>query len=136
MEADYHLRDLIIPDMEHTSRHGNEYMTVIWPGFSWHNMYPETQPDMISRNNGEFIWRQAYNVISAGSDMLFIAMFDEVDEGTAMFKLATSDQLPLDATLVPVNIQDPDLPSDHYLMVGSKITQMLHGEIPLIKSIP
>jgi len=136
MEADDHLSDLIIPDMEYTSRHGNEYMTVIWPGFSWHNMYPETQLDMISRNNGEFIWRQAYNVISAGSDMLFIAMFDEVDEGTAMFKLATSDQLPLDATLVPVNIQDPDLPSDHYLLVGSKITQMLHGEIPLIKSIP
>ena len=36
--------------------------------------------------------------------MLYTAMFDEVDEGTAMYKMAeTSNDLPNGATMVPLN---------------------------------
>ena len=134
--ADAHLERAILPDMSYVSSIGKEYMTVIWPGFSWHNMFPNSDLDFIPRDNGEFIWRQAYNVISSGSNMVFIAMFDEVDEGTAMFKLARADQLPVNASLVAVNVQEPSLQSDHYLVIGNKITQMLHGDILLTKKIP
>jgi len=134
--ADSHLERAIIPDMSYVSSIEKEYMTVIWPGFSWHNMFPNSELNFIPRDDGEFIWRQAYNVISSGSDMVFIAMFDEVDEGTAMFKLARADQLPVNASLVSVNIQDSSLQSDHYLVIGNKITQMLHGDISITRRIP
>ena len=63
-------------------------MPVIFPGFSWHNLKATLPLNQIPRNGGTFYWRQVYNAISAGCTMLYGAMFDEVDEGTAMFKMA------------------------------------------------
>ncbi len=45
--------------------------------------------NQIPRLRGEFLWRQAYNAKMAGAKVLKIAMFDEVDEGTAIFKAAS-----------------------------------------------
>ena len=44
----------------------------------------------IPRRGGRFYWRQVERALQAGSTMLYGAMFDEVDEGTAMFKVAAS----------------------------------------------
>ena len=54
-------------------------------------------------------------------------MFDEVDEGTAIFK-CTND--------VPVSPQDPfatyeGLPSDFYLKLTGRGARLLRGEIPI-----
>ena len=89
------------------------------------------------RDGGKFYWQQVYNAISAGADMLYVAMFDEVDEGTAMFKLVTTgEQLPAGEILVPLNIDGYDLPSDWYLRLGGATGEMLRGEIPLSPKIP
>ena len=41
------------------------------------------------RFGGRFYWHQARNLLEAANvTALYTAMFDEVDEGTAMFKLA------------------------------------------------
>jgi hypothetical protein len=61
-------------------------MPVVFPGFSWSNLKRTARPNQIPRLRGEFLWRQAYNAKIAGATMLKIAMFDEVDEGTAIFK--------------------------------------------------
>jgi hypothetical protein len=135
LEVDSHKEDTLIPDLAETSAVGVDYMPVIWPGFSWHNLYQNYPLNQIPRENGEFIWRQAYNAVKSGSEMLYIAMFDEVDEGTAMFKLATSAQLPIGAELLPVD-GDESMRSDHYLRVGEYITGMLHGEIPPSQVLP
>ena len=69
--------------------------------------------------------------------MIYVAMFDEVDEGTAMFKLAeTSGQLPQGANLVPLDIDGYDVSSDWYLKLGGKTGRMLRGEIALSDQIP
>ncbi len=57
---------------------GQEYMPVVFPGYC----FPD-KPS-IPRNNGEFLEHQVKNL---GASMLYIAMFDEVDEGTAIYKL-------------------------------------------------
>jgi hypothetical protein len=45
--------------------------------------------------------------------MIYVAMFDEVNEGTAMFKLApTADYLPTQGEFVPLDIDGQTLPSD------------------------
>ena len=64
--------------------------------------------------------------------MIYIAMFDEVDEGTAMFKLApTSAQLPAQGSFVPLNIDGENVPSDWYLRLAGEAGRLLRGEIPL-----
>lgn len=63
-------------------------MPVVFPGFSWHNLTGENL-DAIPRLKREFLWSQIIQAKRSGSDMLYVAMFDEVDEGTAIFKCTT-----------------------------------------------
>jgi hypothetical protein len=74
-----------VPDIALTRKNHQRYMPVIFPGFSWHNLKPENQ---IPRLGGEFLWRQAYNARKSGASIIKIAMFDEVNEGTAILKAA------------------------------------------------
>ena len=134
--ADWYKRRYIIPDMEETLTAGADYMPVIYPGFSWHNIYQEPL-NAIQRNGGKLLWRQVYNAISANANMIFVAMFDEVDEGTAMFKLApTAAELPVGAQLVPLDMDGYSVPSDWYLQLARETGRMLRGEIPLSPEFP
>ena len=80
-------QSLIVPDLADANAHGLGYMPVIFPGFSWHNLNAGPL-NQIPRNGGTFYWQQAYDAIAAGCTMIYGAMFDEMDEGTAMLKLA------------------------------------------------
>ena len=69
--------------------------------------------------------------------MVYGAMFDEVDEGTAMFKcVPTTAQLPAQGTFVPLNIDGYNLNSDWYLRVANQAGMMLRGQIPITNGIP
>ena len=129
--ADNFRTNVITPDLAAATNAGCEYMPVIFPGFSWHNLNggPLNQ---IPRNGGAFYWRQAYNAVAAGCTMIYGAMFDEVDEGTAMFKLApTSAELPAQGKFVPLNVDGGNLPSDWYLHLADEAGKMLRGEVPV-----
>ena len=127
---------LIEPDLIEARKSGREYMPVIWPGFSWKNLN-DGPLNQIPRNGGAFYWRQAHNAVAAGCTMIYGAMFDEVDEGTAMFKLApTKAQLPGRGTFVPLNVDGINLPSDWYLRLANESGKMLRGEISLKSTMP
>lgn len=126
----------IKPDLEAAQRAGREYMPVIFPGFSWKNLHNGPLNQM-PRRTGAFYWRQAFNAVDAGCTMIYGAMFDEVDEGTAMFKLApTKAQLPAQGTFVPLDADGVKLPSDWYLRLANQAGKMLRGEIPLTNAVP
>jgi hypothetical protein len=111
-------------------------MPVVFPGVSWHNLAGGPSNE-IPRRGGAFYWRQVWNAVGAGATMLKTAMFDEVDEGTAMFKLApTPAQLPSGAALVPLDADGRALPSDFYLRVGGAATALLRGDLPLSPTLP
>jgi hypothetical protein len=134
--ADSFAANLIAPDLAEATASGRDYMPVIFPGFSWKNLHngPFNQTP---RNGGAFYWRQAYNAAAAGCTMIYGAMFDEVDEGTAMFKLApTPTQLPAQGTFVPLNADGINLPSDWYLRLANETGKMLRGEIPVRSQMP
>jgi len=134
--ADSFRQNLIVPDMAEAAANGREYMPVIFPGFSWFNLNggPLNQ---IPRNGGTFYWRQAYNAKLSGCTMIYGAMFDEVDEGTAMYKLApTANDIPAQGSWVPLNIDGIALPSDWYLQLADEASKMLRGDIPLQSNIP
>ncbi|MDB6074257.1 MAG: hypothetical protein JWO89_1897, partial [Verrucomicrobiaceae bacterium] len=101
---------------------------VLFPGFSWQNMYG-TQ-NAIPRLKGEFLWTQFKALKQAGATMLYVAMFDEVDEGTAIFK-CTND-VPTESPFVTYE----GLPSDYYLRLTGEGAKMLRGELPADSPLP
>ena len=151
--ADFWKENVIKPDLLETNLYGIEYMPVVFPGFSFHNMHrhpyhpgDDDVPPLneIKREGGKFYWRQIYNAVSAFKEMslehvmIKVAMFDEVDEGTAIFKLAsTKNDIPSGVELVTLDIDGGyNPPSDWYLTLTGEGTKMLRGEIPLNDNMP
>jgi len=123
-------------DLAAATAAGQRFMPVVFPGFSWHNL-DGGAPNAIPRRGGAFYWRQVSNAVGAGATMLKTAMFDEVDEGTAMFKLApTAAALPAGASLVPLDADGRALPSDFYLRLGGAATATLRGDLPVSSTLP
>ena len=123
--------EVLIPDLKLAAANHQLYMPVIFPGFSWHNLKPAGKENQIPRLRGDFLWRQAYNAKIAGARMLKIAMFDEVDEGTAILKAAPNRRdAPDQGFWLTLDADGADLPADHYLKLAAEITRMFHGEIP------
>ncbi len=126
-----HEEKFLKPDLAWCTAAKLDYLPVVFPGFSWFNMYGEAF-DKIPRRKGEFLWSQFAAAKRAGAKMIYVAMFDEVDEGTAIFK-CTND--------VPVGgaakfLTYEGLPSDFYLKLTGVGAKMLRGEIPLSDKIP
>lgn len=107
-------------------------MHVAFPGFSWHNMNPRSPSNQISRNRGHFLWKQLTTAVTNGAEMIYIAMFDEVDEGTAIFKVSKNP--PVGASTF-VSFEE-DIPSDYYLYLTGIAGKMLRKEIPVPAEIP
>lgn len=127
--TDRFYRDEVAPDMIETGRLGLEYMPVVFPGFSWHNMNPTAPFNPIPRRGGRFFQHQVERALQAGTTMLYGAMFDEVDEGTAMFKLApTHDSAPAGVPIVTLDTDGEQLPSDWYLQLAREAQRRLRGQ--------
>ena len=134
--ADTYRTSVTVPDLADCVAHRVDYLPVIFPGFSWTNLNggPYNQ---IPRNGGNFYWRQVYNGLRSGCSMIYGAMFDEVDEGTAMFKIApNAGAQPAQGNWVPLNADGYTLPSDWYLQLANYAGKMLRGEIPLQSTLP
>ena len=124
--VDRFYREQVVPDSAEARAAGIEYMPVVFPGFSWHNMNRDAALNQIPRRGGRFFWRQIEQAIGAGNTMLYSAMFDEVDEGTAMFKLATAAaEVPAAASIVTLDVDGEMLPSDWYLQLAREAQQRL-----------
>ena len=135
MEADLYKRTMM-QDMAAASQCGVEYMPVVYPGTGFHNDMG-VPFNLVPRQGGEFYWRQIYNAVSIDAPMIYNAMFDEVDEDTAMYKIAaTRNDQPVGVDLVSMDTDGYKLPNDWYLQLAGAATQMLRGEIPLSADIP
>jgi hypothetical protein len=134
--ADSWRANQMVPDMAEARRAGIDYLPVIFPGFSWHNMKDGPQ-NQTPRMGGRFFWRQAYNAIDCGANMLYSAMFDEVDEGTAMYKICPKRSMaPVEGYWLTLDADGYDLPSDWYLQLSGLAKKMLNKQIPLSKTMP
>ena len=135
--ADSWLNSRIKPDLDAAAQNGQLYMPVVFPGFSWHNLNRSAAQNQIPRNRGEFLWRQAHNAKLAGAQTLKIAMFDEVNESTAMFKVAPRRQdAPDQGYWLTLDADGFTLPSDWYLRLAGEITRMFRRSGPPSATIP
>jgi hypothetical protein len=79
---------------------------------------------------GDFYWKQWVAARQTGFSTVYLAMFDEVDEGTAIYKITNSP--PVQRSYVTYE----DYPSDWYMRLAHEGCRMLRGEIPLTTTIP
>ncbi|MBB6460454.1 sulfatase-like hydrolase/transferase [Flammeovirga kamogawensis] len=131
-------QEYIQPDLEECNTQNIDYMPVVWPGFSWLNI-KQGGLNQIPRNGGEFYWKQVYNALEAGNRFLYVAMFDEVDEGTAMFKMVVKkEDLPVEAQerIVTLDMDGYPCENDWYLRLAGASQKMLEGKIDLSSHIP
>ncbi len=104
-----------------------DFLPVVHPGFSWHNLYGETK-NATPRDGGNYFWDEVTEVVSMNAKSVYIAMFDEVDEGTAMFKLAENDNMiPKEGYWLPLDEDGYTLPSDWYLRAAGLATEVVRG---------
>jgi len=117
----------VLPGQDWCDRNKVDFLPVIWPGFSWHNLKGDTK-NKRPRRGGNFFWTQANRVISGNAKSIYIAMFDEVDESTAMYKLAENDdQTPKQGYWLALDADGYDLPSDWYLRCAKLATEIVRG---------
>jgi hypothetical protein len=134
-EAERQITQVHAEDAAWCQTRGKSYLPVIFPGFSWANLMAsrdqQARLNAFPRLGGRFLWSQAMQRIHLGSTMLYVAMFDEMDEGTAIFK-CTDD--------VPASphgfLSYEGLPSDHYLWLTGEIGRVLRREKPMSEELP
>jgi hypothetical protein len=110
-----------------------DYAPCVYPGFSWYNLSKGRDPfDAIPRLKGRFYWGLMTTAIESGAKMIYVAMFDEMDEATAIFKCTSkppADQPPAKF------LAYEDLPSDHYLWLTGQAGKILRGEVAADKEL-
>lgn len=110
-------------DLAEARRNGMAYLPVIYPGFGWTNLKGKAAASAtIPRLGGEFFWRQFATAADLGVEMAYVAMFDEVDEATAIFKVSNSP--PTQARFETYD----GLPSDWYLRLTGEGSKVIRGQ--------
>jgi hypothetical protein len=118
-------------DIEEAKRVGMLYLPVFYPGFSWDNLTLQAPgKSIIERQGGRFYWKQFCAAAELGLDMGYLAMFDEVDEGTAIYKVTSTP--PVQAHFVGLE----GLPNDWYLRLAGEGTRMLLHQREFTKELP
>jgi hypothetical protein len=132
-------RDHVIEDIAWCREEGVDYVPIVYAGFSWQNL-SKTRPGFvrasaygaIPRLGGRFYWDLIHSAITAGAEMLYVAMFDEIDEGTAIIPVSDNPPESEDYHFV----DNDGMPGDHYLWLTGKAGRVLRREIPNTPDIP
>ena len=130
-QAAKHGEKVWAPDVAWCQEQKIDFLPVVYPGFSWHNLTGEPI-NAIPRLKGEFLWSQILAAKRANAEMIYVAMFDEVDEGTAIFKCTNEPPVGEGANFLTYE----GLPSDFYLKLTGNAGKLLRGEIPVTKEMP
>lgn len=101
------------------------YIPEFYPGFSWNNLQRTTaNPKSIPRRGGDFLREQFQAAHQLGIRTAFVGMFDEVDEGTAIFKVTNTP--PTQGYFATLEGK----PSDYYLRITGEGTRLLRAGSP------
>jgi hypothetical protein len=118
-------------DLAEANKAGMGYLPVLYPGFGWTNLKgKQTAGVTVPRLRGEFLWRQFTTAADLGLDMAYVAMFDEVDEGTAIFNVTNTP--PTQAHFETFE----GLPTDWYLRLTGEGSKVIRGERKPNATIP
>jgi hypothetical protein len=129
-QADALYTNHTVPDIAYCAAHGLDYQQAVAPGgLSDH-----------SRLHGNLMWEEFYNAVRAGTQGIYISMFDEYNEGNQINKTAeNSSMIPTDAAgglAVGLNEDGTACSSDYYMRLTGDGGKMLKGTIALTATRP
>ena len=118
--AQKYIRTVARDDLQWCAENKKAFLPVVFPGFSWHNLQKgrgrEATFNQTPRKKGAFLEAQLDGHLEIGATMIYQAMFDEVDEGTAVFKCSNNPPVGESRFLDMEGV-----PSDFYLrLIGKK----------------
>ena len=119
-------------DRRDLARSGTLWIPVVYAGFSWNNLQRlPWSKSTLPRRQGNFLWEQ-FHILSRmrGVDTIFLAMFDEVDEGTAILKVTNAP--PSQAHFLTYE----GLPGDWYMRLTGLGEKYLREGKPVPAEIP
>ncbi|MCH7226608.1 glycoside hydrolase family 71/99-like protein [Haloferula sp. A504] len=106
-----------------------------WPGFSWHNLKKLVPFDEYTpRNGGAFYWQTLHQAVAVGADQIFLGMFDEYDEGTAIMPMSDNPPQPHGAWGHYLTNEGDD--PFRYLRLSAAAREMLNGFRPVTSQVP
>jgi len=116
------------PDLAYCKEHGLEYQPLIFPGFAWSQWKSGNTVNDYPRQEGRFAWEQFKCINNAGIKNLYLAMFDEYDEGTAWMKNATDfTEIPTNQYFLTASADGYWLSSDYQLRVARQMSLVMKG---------
>eukprot|EP00039_Didymoeca_costata_P031437 m.34715 g.34715 ORF g.34715 m.34715 type:complete len:528 (-) comp8767_c1_seq1:2928-4511(-) len=114
-------------DAELTHSRNQGYAPISYPGYSFHNSDATKPFNGIPRLGGEFFRTQFQNYLELKDKATFyyIAMFDEINEGTAIYKTAaTAKDVPANVKFLYNSIDGIPTANDAYLVLTWEFTDM------------
>ena len=126
-DSDNFYTNVNVPDEADCKANGIDYQPCVLPG------------DLSGRQraHGDFMWRQFYNMVRAGSQGIYISMFDEYGEGNQIAKTAaTQAGVPAGSGLLSLDEDGTACSSDYYLRLTNDGGKMLKGQIALTATRP
>ncbi len=130
-QASGHAERVWSPDIEWCESRQIDFLPVVFPGFSWFNLHGG-ELNQIPRLKGDFLWSQLVGAKRSGAKMIYVAMFDEVDEGTAIFKCSNDPPSGEGVSFIDYE----GLSTDHYLWLTGQGARLLRDEIPVTDHQP
>ena len=110
---------------------GVMFMPLIFPGFTWDNMWGYTPGSTYyPRLKGKFMWKQFIAAKALNAQAIEIAMYDEINEGTAIFKV--TNDIPVNHYFATIE----GVPSDFYLLLTGYGTRVMNGSTALPPTMP
>ncbi|MEV7288164.1 xylosidase [Streptomyces sp. NPDC093252] len=126
-DSDWFHDNATVPDLAECAASGIDYQPCVLPG------------DVAERQraHGDFMWRQFYNVVRAGSQGIYISMYDEYNEGNQIAKTAESQSwIPKDSGLLGLDEDGTACSADYYLRLTGDGGRMLKGQLAVTATRP
>ncbi|MEY9932738.1 chitodextrinase [Catenulispora sp. GP43] len=126
-DSDNAYTTLTVPDLADCTANNVDYQPCVLPG------------DVSGRQrvHGDFMWRQFYNMARAGTQSIYISMFDEYGEGNQIAKTAENQSMsPTGSGLLALDEDGTACSSDYYLRLTADGGRMLKGQLALTATRP
>jgi hypothetical protein len=133
---DRYYQPWIAGDFAFCQSHGIDYQPCAYPGTSFFNSN-HSKKNLIPRNHGDFFWSQFATMRQVGVQSVYIAMFDELNEATSIFKVAEdASMMPTGQWLLPLDADGVHVSSDFYLRLTKDAALMIKDQTPLQLNCP
>jgi hypothetical protein len=129
--------NLYTTDLTYCNAHNLDYQADMYPGFSFNNTTASDPKNQIPRTHGDFMWSQFAGGYQAGIQSVYISMFDEMNEGTAVLNLAEdSGGIPASKSFVTLDADGTHVSSDFYLRLINDGAKMIKKQIAYTTTHP